>query len=62
MNTPADRAEYLRQVNANHAIEELVPDQADVALQVAFVFGKATVADMLTAALDFAQRHKAGAT
>lgn len=58
MSTPADRAEHVRQVNANQAIEEFEPDQDDVVLQAAYVAGKATVPDLLAAALAFATKHR----
>jgi len=58
MNNSNTRAQAVRQMRNNFAIESLVPDRVDIALQQAYVSGAATIAQMLQYARQFATFSK----
>lgn len=51
--TASERAQHVRQANANQAIEGFHPDEEDKQIQARYIAGTATLADMLAHARKF---------
>lgn len=54
------RRDHVAQTNASMALEGLVPDESDIALQQAYIAGTASTDDLLRAAHAYAAQAKAG--
>lgn len=57
--TKADRLRHVLQMQANFALEGLVPDQTDLKMQADYVLGHVSLRDMLSYAYAFAAAAKA---
>ncbi len=54
MTTKTERAEHVRQANANQALEGLRPDAQDLEIQARYIEGTASLDDLLQHAENFA--------
>lgn len=60
MTTQAQRADHVRQANANQALEGLFPDANDREIQARYIAGTASLDDLLQHAKNFVTQIKNG--
>ncbi|WP_342616477.1 antitoxin VbhA family protein [Rhodoferax sp. GW822-FHT02A01] len=60
MTTMTERAEHVRQANANQALEGLKPDAQDLEIQAKYIEGTASLDDLLRHANNFATQVRKG--
>lgn len=60
MTTKHERAEHVRQANANQALEGLKPDAQDLEIQARYIEGTASLNDLLQHAKNFITQVRKG--